>query len=300
MTKTLAAQVQDFLNAQFPESTLTEGFGFISIKSRRKITITNEAIHQAVVNRLCESLSWMISVNIAPTSVCHTALCEERTFADYRYWDAVDTHTQYFAELHGSFDLGSVPKISGPNALYLVFPRQDLILNVLTFELYANHVDRIFEALEGIEPLQRPYDELTEFLATTFPDVRRTVGAALMEFHADATRPIAPTNVQAVVNKLGEHTCWLIATSVPHGIVPRRTDPVIFHTPDPHQQVVAEVTGPMDVEALFRAHEAPHTLALVDPQSGVIFSLPDRTLYGTTQQALAAFVVGIDGFPEPR
>lgn len=80
-------------------------------------------------------------------------------------------------------------------------------------------------------------------------------------------------------------------------MVVHRRDIVRFHAK--YQQIVAEVSGHIDAEEQVRTHQPPQTLALVDPRSGIVFSLPDRTLYGTSQAALAAFTVGLEVMLEP-
>lgn len=296
---TLIAQVEDFINTYFPGSLLKAGFEVIVIDAKATFCVTNRDVHQKVVDMLCESPSWLVSVRIDPDLRCNQTAVEKRIVTDDRYWDSTDEYLQYFMALQGSIDLKSIKKTGSPSSIILIEPKRQIIINLLTLRIYATEFARIEALLKGIHPLLRLYDELKAYLSQAFPNARHLAGAALVELWSDAAFRVEPAVVQAVLDKFRGRDCWLIACAVPQGLIVSRTDVVEFSTDASHRQVVAEVTGHIDAQALLRTHQPPQTLALVDPQSGIAFSLPDRTLYGTSHAALAAFTVGLEAELEP-
>ena len=301
MTDSLIAQVTDFVNTNFPGSKLEGAYRVMSFKSKFVRHISNREIYQPIVDRLCVSPTWLVGVNVEPALTRPLGKVERRTVTDQVDWDCTEEYSQFFMELQGSINVASTQKLRAPCGLFLIEPRRKIIVDadVYGLEIFASDSNSIDELLKGIEPLQTPSVELDRYLAEAFPRVRHGVGAALMEFHADATRRLHRVAIQTVIDRFGKHKCWLVATALPDGLVPHRSETVTFLTDAEHRQIVAEVSGDIDAEELVRKHQPPQTLALVDPQSGIVFSLPDRTLYGTSHAALAGFTVGLEAALEP-
>lgn len=83
MTGTPIAKIEGFVVTNFPGSKLEGEFDIISIKSNATKYVANEEVHQQVINRLCESSTWLVGVNIDPALGCHANIVESRTIKDY-------------------------------------------------------------------------------------------------------------------------------------------------------------------------------------------------------------------------
>jgi hypothetical protein len=148
----ISNDLRTFLDAEFPGSTLDDGYFFVRIEAPVSQLVHRDRL-QPIADRLGEGDAWLVVVSTDPRDVLPGADVEERA-VDYRPdWDVDDKMSQWVVELHDrTVPLAPlIARLAPASALSIVNASKRIVLDVGTARVYAASRDALDRFFQGIE-----------------------------------------------------------------------------------------------------------------------------------------------------
>lgn len=148
----LSESVRKFLDANFPGSSLDDGYYFVSIGACPNWRVHDWAVQQ-VSDRLAGEGTWLVTVGVDPRPYTNARYVEQRTVVYTPDWNVEKKLIQWLAEL-AEPGIRIRPLLDAetvPGAAAIVNPQQGIVFNANARRLYARDHATLERLLDGME-----------------------------------------------------------------------------------------------------------------------------------------------------